>query len=177
MSPTPLSLLSELELVSTGATVADLGSGIGTWTLPLARLVGPSGRVYAVDIQKDLLGNIESKAREAGLSNIVYLWGDIETRGGSKIAESSVDVVVLGSVLFQSSAAYSIALEVKRILKSGGRVLVIEWKDSFGGIGPTPEMVVTPLALEKIFVEAGFTPVKNISVGEYHYGMILRKES
>ncbi len=175
VSFTPLSLLSEFDLISIGMTVADLGSGIGTWTIPLGRLVGPSGRVYAVEIQKDLLETIAAEAQKLDLTNISYIWGDIETRGGTKISDGTVDVVVVANVLFQSAAAYSVALEIKRILKLTGKVLVVEWKDSFSGIGPTPEMVVTPEALAKIFTEAGFLVVKDISVGDYHYGMILRK--
>lgn len=174
---TPLSLLTQLGLVNVGATVADLGSGIGTWGLPLARLVGPAGQVYVVEIQKELLETVAAKARESGLSNISYIWGDIETRGGTKIADGILDVVVVANVLFQSSAAYSIALEIKRILKPNGKVLVVEWKDSFNGIGPVPDMVVAPETLVKIFSEAGFGKVKDVAVGDYHYGIIFRKES
>ena len=69
----------------------------------------------------------------------------------------------------------SFAKEVYRIVKKGGKILVIDWTDSFRSMGPHPESIVVRDVAKKLFEECGFKFEKDIESGEHHYGIILRK--
>lgn len=169
----PQEFVKELNF-SPRASVADFGAGSGAWTLALAKYL-TGGTVYAIDIQKELLGSLEKEVAKAGLANVHYLQGDLESRGGSKLADEEVDVVLIANILFQSKLKYSIVLEAKRILKRTGKVVVIEWKESFGGLGPKPEDVVSTKELLEVFGQAGFVKQATMDVSDQHYAMIFVK--
>lgn len=156
-----------------GMIVADLGAGVGAYTIPLAEKVGDTGRVYAVEVQKDFLTNIKNTAVSRGLKNVELLWGDIERLGGTKIKDESVDAVVVSNVLFLADDKKGLIREARRILKVGGKVLVIDWSDSFNNLGPTPEMVVTEDAARGLFEAEGLVFKNNINAGEHHYGFVM----
>jgi len=169
----PKNNLAQLGLTP-GLQVADFGAGNGSYTLGIARAVRPDGKVYAIEIQKELLAKLERDATEAHVTNIGFLWGDLETVGGSKLPDAKVDLVVMSNVLFQLAGAYPAVLEAKRVLKSGGRVAVIDWAGSFGGLGPKPEQVLKPEQVQKIFIDNGFTLQRAFEAGDHHYGLIFK---
>lgn len=166
--------LEQFELLP-GMTVADLGSGSGFYTISAGKFVGDTGKVYSVDVQKDLLERTKNIATREHLHNIDIVWGDIEKMGGTKLRDFSVDRVILANVLFQSENKSGIVDETKRILKSGGKLLVVDWTGSFGGTGPAPQDVVTIPTIKKLFETAGFIFERNISAGEHHFGLIFKK--
>lgn len=159
-----------------GQTVADLGAGSGFYSLAAAKLVGESGKIYAVDIQQDLLARIKSMAQAAKLHNIEVVHGDIEHPGGTRIRDASVDLALATNVLFQIENKEGFVNEIKRIVKPGGRVLVVDWSDSFGGMGPQPEFVVEEDKAKALFEKKGFTLVNSIFAGDHHYGFIFRNQ-
>ena len=156
-----------------GMNIADLGAGTGSYTIPLAEKVGETGRVYAVEVQKDFLTNIKNAATARGFNNVEVLWGDIERLGGTKIKDGAVDAVVISNVLFQAEDKVGLIREAKRILKVGGKLLLIDWSDSFQNLGPTPEMVITKDSARSLFEAEGFATRGEVPVGEHHYGFIL----
>ncbi len=158
-----------------GMNVADLGAGMGIYSIAAAKKVGDKGKVYAVEVQKDFLQKIKNEAKSQGVDNIEVLWGDIEEIGGTKIADSSVDAVILSNVLFQVGDAKGLLGEAKRILSSGGSVLVVDWSDSFGGLGPQPDAVIPPSKMKSMLGEAGFVYDRDIETGEHHYGFVATK--
>ncbi len=158
-----------------GMKVADLGAGSAAYTIASARQVGTSGRVYAVEVQKELLSNIKNTALKQGLSNVEVIWGDIESLGGTKIKDHSIDAVIISNVLFQAEDKQGVVNEAKRILKPQGRALVVDWKDSFGGMGPHPDHVVNEQSAKKLFEVGGFSFDRSITAGDHHYGFIALK--
>lgn len=158
-----------------GMIIADLGAGTGAYTIPLAEKVGETGRVYAVEVQKDFLTNIKNEATARGLKNIELLWGDIERLGGTKIKDEGVDVVVISNVLFQAEDKEGLLRETKRILKTGGKLLLVDWSDSFNNLGPSPAMVITKEQARTLCEAEGFVLKSEISAGEHHYGFIMLK--
>src|SRR3989344_4472217 len=96
--------------------VADLGAGTGFYAVAAGRMV-PSGKVYAVEVQKDFLQKIRHKVNEARLNNVECLWGDVEKIGGTKIKEGIVDAVIASNILFQVENRDKFIEETKRILK------------------------------------------------------------
>lgn len=157
-------------------TVADLGAGTGGYTLAAARRLREYGHVHAVEVQKELLSRIENTAREERLGNVEVLWGDCERYGAAKLANDSVDAVIVANVLFQVEDPEGLVDEVKRILKPGGSVLVVDWKDSFGGVGPAPDAIVSQKDARVLFEQSGFQFVKSIDAGEHHYGFVVSYE-
>jgi len=158
-----------------GMRVADLGAGTGAYTIAAARAAGDSGKVYAVEVQKDLLQKISNEAAGAGLHNIEVVWGDIEEPGGTKVRDHAVDAAIVSNVLFQAEDKGGVLREAGRILIPGGMLLVIDWVDSFGGLGPHPEEVLTQERAKKLCLESGFAHERDISAGSHHYGMVFKK--
>ena len=158
-----------------GMIVADFGAGTGAYAVAAARRVGESGRVYAIDVQKELLSSVTTAAKKEGLSNIEILWGDIEEPHGTKLADGSVDVVIVSNVLFQSENKMGLLSEAGRVLKKGGKLLLIDWADSFGGLGPHPDHVIKKNDARKMLENARFAYGRDIEAGEHHYGMVFEK--
>ncbi|MGA9060337.1 MAG: class I SAM-dependent methyltransferase [Terracidiphilus sp.] len=112
--------------VRTGMTVLEPGPGMGFFTLPMARLAGPAGRIIAVDIQPQMLKGLERRAQKAGLS------GRIETRLAKSEAlgiedlGSAVDVVLAFAVVHEMPSAEVFFVEAAAALKPGGVLFFAE---------------------------------------------------
>jgi len=154
--------------------VADLGAGTGFYSIALAYMV-PNGKVYAIEIQKDFLTTIKNKIKEANLKNIECFWGNVEKIGGTKIKDEVVDAVVISNVLFQIENKEKFIEEVKRILKPGGKVLIIDWSDDSSLIGSNSKFIISKDKILNMFEAKGFIYDRDINAGYHHYGMILNK--
>ena len=161
--------------VSQGQVVSDLGAGSGFYSVEAASMVAPMGRVYAIDIQKDLLTRLQKEARKNKIGNIEILVGDLEKLGGTKLRDASVDRLILSNILFMIEHKKDLVYEIKRVLKPGGRVLLIDWSASYGNMGPHADSVVYKDDAVKLFASVGFQLDKEIEAGDYHYGIIFRK--
>ena len=156
-----------------GMLVADLGTGTGFYARAAGNHVGHTGKVYAVEVQKDLVKKLQDELQREGISNVECIWGDIERKGGTKIAEKTMDAVIASNVLFQVEDKIGFINEIKRILKPKGQVLIIDWTESFGGMGPHPDKVITENKALELFTSRGFKKVENISTLTHHYGIIF----
>lgn len=160
--------------VDPGMKVVDLGSGSGFYSMACASVVGESGRVIAVDINRELLSKLKKEAEAAGFTNLDIVWGDIDEPGGSTLAKGFADRVLLTNTLFQVENRENVIKETRRILKDKGRLLVVDWSESFGGLGPQPADVVAKEDVEKMCSDNGFTVEREIRTGEHHYGIIFK---
>ena len=156
-------------------TVADFGSGSGHYVMALSELVGDRGRVYAIDLQQALLQRVKNMAMAENIENIDILWGDIENIGGTKLGDESVDAVIIANTFFQVEDKDTTIMEIRRVLKENGKVLVVDWSDSFNGMGPQPNDIVTESVSRKMFTEKGFEFDEDFDAGEHHYGLIFHK--
>ena len=159
-----------------GNYVADFGAGTGFYSFAAAEAVGSTGKVYAIDIQKDLLEKLKNEARNnRHLSNVDIVWGDLDHLGGTRLRADSMDPVIVANVFFMLEGKDNACMEIKRILKKGGRVLIVDWASSFGGIGPQSKDVFSEEAAKAMFIKHGFTEDRAIGAGAQHYGIIFRK--
>jgi len=156
-----------------GMKVADLGAGSGHYAIAAAGVVGADGRVYAIDVQEDVLKHAIDSAHRMGLRNIEIIWGDIEKIGGTKLRDHALDAVILSNVLFQAEHTDALIKEIQRILKPGGRLLVIDWAGAYGGMGPHPGQVVSEHKAEELFITAGFHKLKDFRAGAHHYAIVF----
>lgn len=162
-----------------GERVADFGSGAGHYALALSRALGPTGRVYAIDIKPEALTRLKGLAQDTGLGNIDLICGDIDNAGGTLLKDAVVDGVVLSNILFQLTSVESAVAEAKRVLKPGGKMCVVEWSDTSPiahVTGKKPEDIVTSEEAERLFTTSGFTLWRKFDAGEHHYGFIFTKQ-
>lgn len=156
-----------------GMKVGDLGAGTGHYARAAAAVVGHSGKVYAIDVQEDVLKHLRLNTHERHSRVIETVWGDIEKAGGTHLRDASLDALIVANVLFQIENRYALLAEVRRILKSGGKLMLVDWAGSYGGMGPAPEKVVTEREAEEFFINGGFHKVKSFRGGPHHYGIIF----
>lgn len=155
--------------VGSGMRVADFGAGSGAYTLSIAERVGPTGRVYAIDIQKDLLRRLSNAALTQGFKNIDIIWADLEVSRASKLADNSLDLVLVSNVIFQMHEKSRILIEAARIVKRDGFVALIDWSGSFGGMGPIKSEVVSKSRALELAEEAGLELSREFPAGAHHY--------
>ena len=158
-----------------GMRAADFGSGAGHFTILLAKAVGETGVVTAVDILSSALETLKAKAKIDNLNNIETVRSNLEMPGGSGLANDSEDLVLLANTLFQNPNKELIIEEARRVLKPEGSLVVIEWRKGAGGFGPPDNLRTDPEEMHRIIGEKGFEFADAIDTGSFHYGMLFKK--
>lgn len=156
-----------------GMKIGDFGAGSGHYARAAAAIVGHGGKVYAIDVQEDVLKHLKLNSHDHHKAVIETIWGDIEKPGGTHLRDASLDAVILANAFFQMVDRYGLLSELKRVLKPGGKLLVVDWAGSYGGMGPVPEKVVTEHEAEAFFINGGFHKVKSFRAGPHHYGILF----
>jgi protein-L-isoaspartate O-methyltransferase len=119
------SKLHEILNVKAGDVVADIGAGSGYHTFRLAGKVGAKGKVYAVDIQPEMLAIIKKRMKEKKIENIVPVQG---TETDPKLPENSIDMILLVDVYHEFSYPWEMTTALSKALKPGGRVVFVEFR-------------------------------------------------
>lgn len=163
--------------IDEGMKIADFGCGTGYFAFPLAKKVGRKGLVYALDILNPKLEAVNSQAKLSGITNIITMKANLELSEGSGLKKESVDWVILVNMLFQNNreGRKKIINEAKRVLVKGGRALVVEWNESDISIGPDKDFRISKEDLTVMIHEYGLGVLKEIEIGNFHYGLILGK--
>ena len=179
--PMPGSFVKPLEIIQLfnlkeGFQFADFGAGTGAYVLAAAPLVGESGQIYAIDIQKEVLLRLKQIVTEAGHSNTKFLWCDFENSGATQLPDESLDVAVMSNTLFQLEDKSGALREIHRVLKSTGKFHLIDWSESFNGMGPEAPLVVTKENALNYATATGFALQEEFNPGEHHYGLTLIKK-
>ena len=167
-------IVGELD-IAPNETIADFGAGHGFFTIAFAKRVGPSGQVFAIDILPTALESIRSQSKIEGFFNIKIIQGNLEKPGGSNLPAGVCDAVMIANVLFQAPDKSAILLEANRVLKDGGRLIVIEWKP-YIAIGPVKESRMPEADLKQLILSKGFAELKTIDAGTHHYGFVFQKQ-
>lgn len=170
----PGKIISEFD-IQEGMSVADFGCGTGYFTILLGQKVGKDGKVYALDVQEPPLDSVRAKAKAAGLENIETVRANLEVLGGSRLPDNSQDMVLLANILFQSTKKAEIISESARVMKAGGRLIIIDWKRNAGGFGPPDELRTEQTDMRALAPANIFSFQKDIDAGSFHYGMIFQK--
>ena len=161
--------------IEPGMVVADFGSGSGAYVLLIAERLANAGRVYALDVQQDLLRRIKNEAHRRHFTNVETVWADLERVNGSKLADEHVDRVLISNLLFQLEDKDAPLREAYRILKPDGLLAIVDWSESFGGIGPHKKDVVKKEAAVRHVTAAGFEILHHFEAGAHHYGLLAKK--
>jgi predicted methyltransferase len=133
--------------IEPGMIVADVGAGSGYVTTRLAHLVAPTGRVYATDVQDEMLRILQARAAGQHLSNVVIVRG-AETE--TNLPADTLDLALLVDVYHELRHPQEMLRSVRRALKSGGRLVLIEYRseDPAIPIAPTHRMSVAAMRAE-----------------------------
>jgi ubiquinone/menaquinone biosynthesis C-methylase UbiE len=119
----PIKILEQIG-IGPGWNVLDYGCGSGSYSIPAAQLVGPTGKVYAADIHPLAIRDVQKRAGIKGLGNINTILTDSKT----ELADASIDVVLLFYVLHDFKDPDLILRELNRVLKTRGLLSVFDHK-------------------------------------------------
>ncbi|MCS6851643.1 MAG: class I SAM-dependent methyltransferase [Gemmataceae bacterium] len=108
-----------------GDVVADIGAGSGFYTLRLAERVGAAGKVYAVDVQLEMLDIIRQRLKSRKISNVEPILG---TETDPKLPPESVDLILLVDVYHEFSHPWEMTVAMRQALKPGGRLVFVEYR-------------------------------------------------
>jgi len=120
----PSMLVKSLEL-KPGMTIADIGAGSGYLSFMMAKPVAPSGKVYAEDIQPEMLDIVRDKSRENGSKNVIPWLGSTTD---PRLPSQSIDLMILVDVYHEFDKPYEMVSNMVKALKKGGRLVFVEYR-------------------------------------------------
>lgn len=126
--------------VRRGSTVADIGAGTGYYTLRLARLVGPMGAVYAVDIQPGMLELLQRNMAREQVDNVIPVLGGIDD---PRLPPESLDLVIMVDVYHEFSEPQAMLQRVREALRPDGRLALFEYRAEDPSVPILPDHKMT----------------------------------
>jgi SAM-dependent methyltransferase len=147
-------LLVEALAIQPGQTVCDMGCGNGFYTLELARRVGPRGRVYAVDVQPEMLRMLLGRLAEQGIHNVKPVLG---TAIDPRLPKGEVDLILCIDVYHEFSHPEAMLERIRESLAPGGRLVLAEFRGEDPAVPIKPEHKMTKAQVRAELEPAGFT--------------------
>lgn len=158
--------------IHNGDVVADIGAGSGYFTIPLARKVGTEGRVYAEDIQKEMIDYISQKVEKLQLKNIRIILGKVED---PLIPNNSLNHAFIANTYHQLERPLLLLYNIKKDLRSHGKLTIIDWDPTKDlSFGPPREVKVPVDIVIKEAEQAGFRLMEKHDFMPYHYFLIFK---
>jgi ubiquinone/menaquinone biosynthesis C-methylase UbiE len=111
--------------IAPGTAVADVGAGSGYMTVKLAAAVGPAGRVYATDVQPEMIEKLTARVKSAHLANVVPV---LATADDSRLPEGAIDLILMVDVYHELAAPQRTLQQLKRALSPSGRLVLLEYR-------------------------------------------------
>lgn len=159
-----------------GMHLADFGSGrTGNFVFPAAKIVGDKGAVYAIDIMKESLAGLAKRAALGALHHVHTVWANIEKPETIGIPPQSIDVVLLINFLSAIEHDALALASADRLVKSGGRILIVDWTETSLPFAPPKEDLVQWSDTLRWAEAHGYGAEEEFSVGKYHRGLLLAK--
>lgn len=152
--------------------VADIGCGIGFFTFPLSEAVGDEGIVYAMDIEKEMLDDVEAGMLERNIKNVRPI---VTQEYKLTLEGESVDAAFLCTVMHEVKMRQKFLKEVNRILYPGGRIIIVEWIKKDSDFGPPAEHRLDPEILKRNLQRTGFNDIQIMDFNDYFYIASARK--
>lgn len=164
----PEAILTEAGLKS-GLTVMDIGCGAGFFTLPAARLVGPTGKVYGLDIDERGIREVRKKALREGLHNLEVITGAAED---ALLCQGCADIIFFGIVLHDFKSPLKVLQNARKMIKPDGRLVDLDWKKIKMEMGPPVEIRFDEDSAARLIESADFETESVKDSGQYHYVII-----
>jgi SAM-dependent methyltransferase len=155
-----------------GAVVGDLGAGGGWFTIRLARFIGPKGKVYAEDIQPQMIEAIQRRVVREGLLNVQTVQG---TSKDPRLPGNRLDAILIVEVSNEMEDRVELLKNAARALKPHGRIGIIDYKKDGLGPGPALEERVDPEDIERDAAAAGLRLLERHTFLPYQFFLIFGK--
>lgn len=165
--------LLEALKVKPGQTVCDMGCGNGYYTLELAKLVGPEGKVLAVDIQPEMLHLLSERAKQAGIEHIELIEN---TPIDPKLPEGSLDLILLVDVYHEFAYPVHMLRAMRRALKPDGRIALVEFRAEDPLVPIKPLHKMTKKQILKEYEPAGFKVVEEFDELPWQHLLFLARD-
>ena len=172
MFVSPVQIVESLALRK-GDIVADFGCGSGAYVFASSKMVGDRGKVYAIDIHREMLEKINREAEKMNIINIDTLLTNMEEK--VQIEGLSCDVVILSNILAEINNLDKVLEEVKRILKPDGYLLIVDWKDSDHTLSQKRGHLIPEEKITAILAKNNFSIKKHFPAGNFHYAFIAEE--
>ncbi|MCP5520316.1 MAG: class I SAM-dependent methyltransferase [Verrucomicrobiales bacterium] len=155
-----------------GMTVADLGAGTGYYSRRMARAVGRTGRVYAVDVQPEMLELLRRNATAAGLTNIVTV---LATEKDPRLPANAIDLVIMVDVYHELAWPHEVMEALMRSLKPGGRVAFLEYRAEDPRVPIKPLHKMTEAQVRKEAEAHGLEWIETVRSLPWQHLVVFRK--
>lgn len=152
-------------------TAVDIGAGTGFFSLPMARIVGPRGKVFAVDIEGEMINELRLKIQKRAVWNVEVL---SSTEDHIDLPDSIADFVLLACVLHELEGLGTLH-EARRILRPNGVMGVVDWRKVETSMGPPIEHRLSEAEAASLIQRAGFRSGETTLAGPYHYSFVGNK--
>jgi ubiquinone/menaquinone biosynthesis C-methylase UbiE len=149
----------------------DVGSGDGFFTMIGAKMVGETGKVYAVDTDALAIERLKNKAGEEGLTNVEAVSAEAEE---TMFCDRCVDIVFYSIVLHDFHDPAKVLQNAKRMLKASGKVVDLDWKKKRMSFGPAEQIRFSEEKASRLIEAAGFKIQSVKDAGPYHYVVIAK---
>ncbi len=149
----PEAMLDALKIPK-GATVADVGAGVGYTSLRLSKRVGPTGTVYATDVQPEMLRMLRANAGQAGAANIKPV---LATLKETKLPDAAIDLILMVDVYHECPDPEAILKGLRKALKPGGRLVLVEFRAEDPDVPIKPEHKMTLAQARREVEPQGFS--------------------
>lgn len=140
-----------------GMSVCDMGSGNGYHTIPMAEAVGKDGKVYAVEVQPEMIEMLHKRAAEKGITNIVSIIGEMYD---PKLPPASCDMILLVDVYHEFSHPEQMLAGMKKALKPDGVIVMVEFRSEDDSVPIKAEHKMTKAQINKELTSNGFKLVR-----------------
>ena len=167
----PALLLRDMALAP-GMTVADIGAGTGYYTWQLAGQVGPGGRVYAVDVQPEMISMLDSQMAKRGVRNVVSVLGSETT---VKLAPATVDLAIMVDVYHELAYPAEVLDSIVKALKPGGRVVFVEYRAEDPAVAIKPLHKMSALQIKREATAHGLKWERSIESLPIQHAIVFRK--
>lgn len=152
--------------LAAGMVFMDIGCGDGFFTLPAAKIVGETGKVYAVDVNASAVERLKHKAAAEDLKNIYAVIGAAED---TVFCEECADIVFYSAVLHDFKDPAKVLRNAKQMLKKGGKLVNVDWKKKPTVFGPPVQMRFSEAQAASLIEAAGFRVESIRDLGRNHY--------
>lgn len=169
----PEEMLEQLQ-IKPNMTVCDMGCGDGYYTVELARRVGPTGRVLAVDIQPEMLQELSRRCERLDLKNVDMILG---LPHDPKLPEGKVDLILMVDVYHEFSNPVEMLEAMRRSLKPDGRIALVEFRGEDPTVPIKPEHKMTKKQILKEYKANGFKLVSQYDRLPWQHLMFLGRDA
>jgi ubiquinone/menaquinone biosynthesis C-methylase UbiE len=159
--------------LSSGDVMADIGCGIGYFSIPASKIVGNSGQVYALDISDEMLCEVNTRIANNHIDNVVTV---LTAENKLNLEKADVTFAFISTVMHEIDDKNRMLDEIKKVLADNGKIAIVEWQKKNSEFGPPREHRLAKAELIQLLELHGFVSIAAMDIGEHFYGITASKK-